>query len=143
MIDLLPGRVTRAFGSEFAYTETLSNINKFNSRFLRERRIRLRLPFVDSQTHIIQCPTQDHLWKKTIQRTQVIRDDQVAAYPRHSWHKKRMNQPNLSLTSLKTKAAESISNESEKRDTNKPDDKQAPMDDDPRIIVRAGELGTI
>ena len=140
MIDLLPSRVTRAFGSEVAYAETLSNVHKFNSRFLRERRIRLRLPFVDSQTHIIQSPTQDHLWRKPNQRLPLNREDQVASYPRHTWHKKRINQPTLTLNSSKP-ASESVPEDGTTIIKDTSDEKQTIMEDDPRILVRAGELG--
>ena len=65
MTDIIPSsRVYVHLVQKCAYSDALSNVHKFNSRLLRGRRIRLRLPFVDSQTHIIQIPSQNHLWKQ-------------------------------------------------------------------------------
>ena len=138
MIDLLPSRVTRAFGSELAYADALTSVNQFNARFLRGRRIRLRLPFVDSQTHIIQIPTQNHLWKQAKHRLLPARHDQVTAYERPTWRKKRPHPPANAGQPQPTVS------------TNDPNDPQADgsvtkngdsQHDDPRVLVRAGDLG--
>lgn len=143
MIDVLPtSRISRAFGSELSYIDASSNVNKFNSRLLRERRMRLRLPFVDSQTHIIQTPTQNHLWKSPIQRLMPIRSDQVATYARKTWHKKRPNPPAPPPTAQLQTTNTSNGNE-QQADTTlvKTNGTNEPMEDDPRVAVRAGDLG--
>lgn len=146
MTDILPAtRVTRAFGSELSYADALSNVHKFNSRLLRGRRIRLRLPFVDSQTHIIQIPTQNYLWKQPTHRMMPYRDDQVSLYPRKPWHKKRPNPPPPSTTQPQTTTTNST-NESQSdttinKDNNVNGSIPIPMEDDPRVAVRAGDLG--
>ncbi|CAF1234918.1 unnamed protein product [Rotaria sordida] len=147
MIDLLPSRVTRAFGSEVSYTDAVSSVNKFNSRLLRERRIRLRLPFVDSQTHIIQTPTQNYLWKHPTQRLMPIRYDQVASYARKQWHKKRPNLP-TSINQSQSVTNTNSTNEQQQQPISSPVKNsnvngiiQTSIDDDPRILVRAGDLG--
>ncbi|CAF1139933.1 unnamed protein product [Rotaria sordida] len=145
MIDILPSsRVSRAFGSELAYSDALSNVHKFNSRLLRERRIRLRLPFVDSQTHIIQTPTQNHLWKQPIQRLMPLRHDQVSTYARKTWFKKRPNQPST-ITQSQTTNTYSINEQQSDPSlikTNSTNEStQLLMEDDPRTLVRAGDLG--
>lgn len=149
MIDVLPSsRVSRAFGSEVAYSDALSNVHKFNARLLRERRLRLRLPFVDSQTHIIQSPTQNHLWKQPSQRLVPSRHDQVACYARKEWHKRRPH-PRPTVTQSQASnssnhvggtneiSADSIPSKSLSADGTIP----GLMEDDPRVLVRAGELG--
>jgi hypothetical protein len=147
MIDLLPSRVVRAFGSEVAYSDAVSSVNKFNSRLLRERRIRLRLPFVDSQTHIIQTPTQNHLWKQPTQRLMPARQDQVASYARKQWHKKRPHQssssslaPSQSTTNIND-INEQQSSSLLVKNTSINGTIQTSIDDDPRLLVRAGDLG--
>jgi hypothetical protein len=148
MVDILPtARVSRAFGSEIAYSDALSNVHKFNSRLLRERRIRLRLPFVDSQTHIIQTPTQNHLWKQPTQRLMPFRHDQVSSYARKQWHKKRpyssstaQPQPTVSTTNSYG-INEQLSDPSLIKTTSADGSTQLPMEDDPRVLVRAGDLG--
>jgi hypothetical protein len=145
MIDLLPSDVVRAFGSELSYSDAVSNVNKFNTRLLRERRIRLRLPFVDSQTHIIQSPTQKYLWKHPTQRLMPYRHDQVASYERKQWHKKRPHPPssiaqsqatiNTNGTNEQQSTASSIKNGSVNGII------QTSTEDDPRVLVRAGDLG--
>ncbi|CAF2348191.1 unnamed protein product [Rotaria sp. Silwood2] len=151
MIDLLPSRVIRAFGSELSYTDAVSSVNKFNSRLLRERRIRLRLPFVDSQTHIIQTPTQNYLWKHPTQRLMPIRHDQVASYARKQWHKKRPNPPssisqsqpitNTNGTNEQQQQQQQQSISSPIKNSNVNGTMQTSNEDDPRIVVRAGDLG--
>ncbi|CAF4050184.1 unnamed protein product [Rotaria sp. Silwood2] len=145
MIDILPSsRVSRAFGSELAYSDALSNVNKFNSRLLRERRIRLRLPFVDSQTHIIQTPTQNHLWKQATQRLMPFRHDQVSTYARKTWFKKRPNPPSTIIQSQTTNtySINEQQTDSSVIKTNSTNESiQLSMEDDPRILVRAGDLG--
>ena len=148
MIDLVSSRVVRAFGSEGAYSDALSSVNKFNSRLLRERRIRLHLPFVDSQTHIIQTPTQNHLWKSPTQRLMPARHDQVASYARKQWHKKRLHPPPSSLvpsTSLSNSndMTESETNGSQNKGTTLNGAMTSSTDDDPRVLLRAGDLGKI
>jgi hypothetical protein len=136
MIDVLPlARVSRALGSELAYSDALSNVNKFNSRLLRERRIRLRLPFVDSQTHIIQTPTQNHLWKQPTQRLMPFRHDQVALYARKQWHKKRPHQQSASTNGHHEQQSDCSKNNNLNELT------QALNVDDPRVLVRAGDFG--
>lgn len=148
---LQSSRVLRALGSDVSYSDALSNVNKFNSRLLRGRRIRLRLPFVDSQTHIIQIPTQNYLWKQPTQRQMPIRDDQVSSYERVPWHKKRPHPPSLTTQTQTTvpttnmngtneqqqQATDSVANKD--NHTNGPT--SIPMEDDPRVLVRAGDLG--
>lgn len=149
MTDTIPSsRAFRAFGSEIAYSDALSNVHKFNSRLLRGRRIRLRLPFVDSQTHIIQIPSQNHLWKHPVQRLMPSREDQVSCYARKSWHKKR---PHPISTTAQSQAAVSTTNtnstneqqsdSSTTKETHTNGPVAVPMEDDPRVLVRAGELG--
>jgi hypothetical protein len=149
MTDTIPSsRISRAFGSEIAYSDALSNVHKFNSRLLRGRRIRLRLPFVDSQTHIIQIPTQYHLWKQPTQRLMPFRDDQVSYYARKPWHKKR---PHPISTTAQSQATISTTNtngmneqqtdSSLMKDNNTNGPIPMSMEDDPRVLVRAGELG--
>jgi hypothetical protein len=145
MIDLLSSRVVRAFGSEVSYSDAVSSVNKFNSRLLRERRIRLRLPFVDSQTHIIQTPTQNYLWKHPTQRLMPSRHDQVASYARKQWHKKR---PHISSSIAQSQSVTNTNGSSEQQSTSLPVKNgsvngiiQTPIDDDPRVLVRAGDLG--
>jgi hypothetical protein len=149
MTDIIPSsRVSRAFGSELAYSDALSNVHKFNSRLLRGRRIRLRLPFVDSQTHIIQIPTQYHLWKQPTQRLMPYRDDQVSYYARKPWHKKRphpisttsQSQAIVSTTNING-MNEQQSDSSLMKDNNINGPIPMSMEDDPRVLVRAGELG--
>jgi hypothetical protein len=145
MIDLLPSRMNRAFGSELAYSEASSSVHKFNSRFLRERRVRLRLPFVDSQTHIIQSPTQNQLWKQATQRLPPTRDDHVASYARPTWRKKRVHLPPSSSAS----AANGMSKETNGQSSDGSAMKEKENDgersstsvEDPRMMLRAGELG--
>ncbi|CAF3982747.1 unnamed protein product, partial [Rotaria magnacalcarata] len=145
MIDLLPSRVMRAFGSEVSYSDAVSSVNKFNARLLRERRIRLRLPFVDSQTHIIQTPTQNHLWKHPTQRLMPTRHDQVASYARKQWHKKRPNPPS---SIAQSQSATTVNGTNEQPSDSSPI-KNGPAngliptlnEDDPRTLVRAGDLG--
>jgi hypothetical protein len=145
MIDLLPSRVVRAFGSEGSYSDAVSSVNKFNSRLLRERRIRLRLPFVDSQTHIIQTPTQNYLWKHPTQRLMPYRQDQVASYARKQWHKKRPHPPS-SIT--QSQSIINTNGTNEQQSTSLPIKNgsvngiiQTSIDDDPRVLVRAGDIG--
>jgi hypothetical protein len=145
MIDLLPSRVVRAFGSEGSYTDAVSSVNKFNSRLLRERRIRLRLPFVDSQTHIIQTPTQNYLWKHPTQRLMPARSDQVASYARKQWYKKR---PHPSSSIAQSQSITNTNGTTEQQSTSSVIKNgsvngiiQTPIDDDPRVPVRAGDLG--
>ena len=144
MTDLLPSRIVRAFGTELTYSDAVSSVNKFNSRLLRERRIRLRLPFVDSQTHIIQTPTQNHLWKHPTQRLMPIRHDQVTSYARKQWHKKRQH---LSSSIVSTQSITNVTNEQQQSGTSSTKISnvngvvQTSIDDDPRIVVRAGDLG--
>ena len=138
MIDLLPSRVVRAFGSEGTYTDAVSSVNKFNSRLLRERRIRLRLPFVDSQTHIIQMPTQNYLWKSPTQRLIPARHDQVASYARKQWHKKRPHPPAISTTNG---ISEQQSTASSTKTEHVNGVNTSAGEDDPRTAVRAGSLG--
>lgn len=148
MIDLLPSRVLRAFGSEVTYSDAVLSVNKFNSRLLRERRIRLRLPFVDSQTHIIQTPTQKHLWRSPTQRLMPTRYDQVALYPRKPWHKKRPHQP-ASSSLTQSQSVTNINGINEQQSISSPIKNsnvngisQTSAEDDPRVVVRAGDLGT-
>ena len=142
MIDLLPSRVVRAFGSENAYSDALSSVNKFNARLLRERRIRLRLPFVDSQTHIIQTPTQNHLWKHPTQRLMPARHDQVASYARKQWHKKRPHAAsNATAPPLSAANTNGASEQQSILSSNANGVLQTSVDDDPRLLVRAGDLG--
>ena len=138
MIDLLPSRVTRAFGSELAYSDALTSVNQFNSRFLRGRRIRLRLPFVDSQTHIIQIPTQNHLWKQAKHRLLPIRHDQVTAYERPTWRKKRPHPPANAGQPQATVSTNDSNDPQADGSVTKNGDAQH---DDPRVLVRAGDLG--
>ena len=145
MIDLLPSRVVRAFGAEGSYSDAVSSVNKFNSRLLRERRIRLRLPFVDSQTHIIQTPTQEYLWKHPTQRLMPFRHDQVASYARKQWHKKRLR---FSTSTAPSQSITNMNGTHEQHSTSSPLKNgivngviQTPIDDDPRVLVRAGDLG--
>ena len=147
MIDLLPSRVIRAFGSEVSYSDAVSSVNKFNSRLLRERRIRLRLPFVDSQTHIIQTPTQNYLWKHPTQRLMPIRHDQVASYARKQWQKRRPHPPS---SIVQSQSITNTNGTNEQQSSLSPMKNgsvngiiQTPIDDDPRVLVRAGELGMI
>ena len=149
MTDILPSsRVSRAFGSEIAYSDAVSNVHKFNSRLLRGRRIRLRLPFVDSQTHIIQIPTQKYLWKQPTQRLMPYRDDQVSSYERVPWHKKRPHHPSTTAQSQSTTSTvntngihEQQSDGSLMKDGHTNGLSQVSMEDDPRVLVRAGDLG--
>ena len=145
MIDLLPSRMTRAFGSEVAYSEASSSVHKFNSRFLRERRVRLRLPFVDSQTHIIQSPTQRHLWKQATQRLPPTREDQIASYARPTWRKKRVHMPPSSSASASNAASRESNGQpsdgSSAKEKENDGEHQSSSVHDPRIMVRAGELG--
>ena len=145
MIDLLPSHVVRAFGSEGTYSDAVTSVNKFNSRLLRERRIRLRLPFVDSQTHIIQTPTQHYLWKHPTQRLIPARHDQVASYARKQWHKKR---PHLPSSIAQSQSTTNTNGTNEQQSTLSPIKNgsingmiSTPMDDDPRVLVRASDLG--
>lgn len=153
MIDILPSsRVSRAFGSEVAYSDSLSNVHKFNARLLRERRLRLRLPFVDSQTHIIQTPTQNHLWKQPTQRLMPFRQDQVTYYARKEWHKRRPHPPASATqhqTSNSTANTNGVSEQPTDISSTKANSANDTMptssgtEDDPRVLVRAGELGMI
>ena len=137
MIDLIPSQVSRAFGSESSYSETLSNVHKFNARFLRERRFRLHLPFVDSQTHIIQSPTQNHLWRQAKQRLIPYREDQVIAYARPTWQKKRVHLPKPAAAAPSTEPMKDV----EMKEIEQNGEKSISQEDDPRILIRAGELG--
>lgn len=143
MIDLLPTRIVRALGSEGSYSDAVSSVNKFNSRLLRERRFRLRLPFVDSQTHIIQTPTQKYLWRHPTQRLMPTRHDQVAVYARKVWHKKRPHQP--ASHSQSAIATNGISEHSSAASLMKNGIvngiEQTAADENPRVRIRAGELG--
>lgn len=150
MIELVPSRVGRAFGSETAYSDALSSVNKYNSRLLRERRTRLRLPFVDSQTHIIQMPTQHYLWRHPTHRLLPSRNDQVVIYARKPWHKRRPQPPASSsvqstqvMTNTNGVVEPSTNGTSTKvttpNGTNVPP--QTSMEDDPRVLMRAGDLG--
>lgn len=147
MTDMLQSsRVLRAFGSDLSYSDALSNVNKFNSRLLRGRRIRLRLPFVDSQTHIIQIPTQNYLWKQPTQRLMPMRDDQVSSYERVPWHKKRPHPPstaNQQQTTVPTTNINGTNEQQGESSTNKDNqiNGSTSMEDDPRVVVRAGDLG--
>lgn len=147
MIDLVSSRVSRAFGSEGAYSDAVLSVNKFNTRLLRERRLRLRLPFVDSQTHIIQAPTQNHLWKQPTQRLLAVRQDQVACYARKQWHKRRPNPPSVSSSSAALASTtvngsqESIFTSSTSKTSASNGVTPGSNDEDPRVIMRAGELG--
>ena len=153
MIDILPlSRVSRAFGSEVAYSDSLSNVHKFNARLLRERRLRLRLPFVDSQTHIIQTPTQNHLWKQPTQRLMPFRQDQVTYYARKEWHKRRPHPPSNATQHQTSNSAANTNGTGEKpsdisstkeNSTNEAMSTPPVIEDDPRVLIRAGELGTI
>jgi hypothetical protein len=145
MMDILPSRVVRAFGSEGSYSDAVSSVNKFNSRLLRERRIRLRLPFVDSQTHIIQTPTQNYLWKHPTQRLMPVRHDQVASYARKEWHKKK---PYQSSSIAQSQSVTNTNGINEQQSISAPIKNgsvngiiQTSIDDDPRVVVRAGDLG--
>ena len=145
-MDLTSSRVLRAFGSEGAYSDALSSVHKFNSRLLRERKLRLRLPFVDSQTHIIQTPTQNHLWRHPIQRLMPARQDQILSYARKSWYKKRPNPPSITTAVQSQSSAttngmnDSVNVFPEKNGTS--DDTASTLNEnDPRIIARAGDLG--
>jgi hypothetical protein len=147
MIDLLPSCVVRAFGSEVTYSDAVSNVNKFNARLLRERRIRLRLPFVDSQTHIIQTPTQNYLWKHPTQRLMPTRYDQVTTYARKPWYKKRPHPPS---TTVQSQSVTNTNDTNEQSSTISPIKNgtingiiQTSSEDDPRVLVRAGDLGKI
>lgn len=148
MIDLLPSRVVRAFGSEGTYSDAVSSVNKFNSRLLRERRVRLRLPFVDSQTHIIQTPTQNYLWKHPTQRLMPARLDQVASYARKQWHKKRPHPPPSAAHAQSIKHTNGVADDQalsapmKNGEVNGPTASTTPTEDDPRVLVRAGDLGT-
>jgi hypothetical protein len=146
MIDLLPSRVTRAFGSEGSYSDAVTNVNKFNSRLLRERRFRLRLPFVDSQTHIIQTPTQKYLWRHQTQRLVPYRNDQVAMYARKQWYKRRP-QPSASIT--QSQSMTNVNGTNEQQHVSSPHKNGSvngvlptPSEDNPRVLVRAGDLGS-
>lgn len=147
MTDIIPSsRVLRAFGSEIAYSDALSNVHKFNSRLLQGRRIRLRLPFVDSQTHIIQIPSQNHLWKQPGQRLMPFREDQVSSYARKVWHKKRPHPISTTSQSQVTGPTTNSTNEQQTdsaltKDSHTNGPVAIPMEDDPRVLVRAGELG--
>jgi hypothetical protein len=145
MIDLLPSRVVRAFGSEVSYSDAVSSVNKFNSRLLRERRIRLRLPFVDSQTHIIQTPTQNYLWKHPTQRLMPTRHDQVASYARKTWLKKRPQPPSSIAQSQSITNTNGINEQQSTSSSIKNGSAngiiQTSIEDDPRVLVRAGDLG--
>ena len=145
MIDLLPSRIVRVFGSEGSYTDAVSTVNKFNSRLLRERRMRLRLPFVDSQTHIIQTPTQKYLWKHPTQRLMPWRHDQVTVYARKSWHKKRPNPPSSTIQSQTLTTTNGINEQQSAASPSKNGlvngVMQTSVEDNPRVRVRAGELG--
>jgi hypothetical protein len=149
MTDILPSsRVSRAFGSEISYSDALSNVHKFNSRLLRGRRIRLRLPFVDSQTHIIQIPTQNYLWKQPTQRLMPCRDDQVSYYARKPWQKKRPHPPSTISQSQSIVSTMNINGINEQqsdsslmKDSSTNGPTQLSMEDDPRVLVRAGDLG--
>jgi hypothetical protein len=137
--------MTRAFGSEMAYSEAVSNVQKFNTRFLRERRQRLRLPFVDSQTHIIQSPTQTFLWREPVQRLMPERFDQVTSYARRLWRKKRVHLPNTAPPPLPPPFNNEVNGQAMDTSNVKENlingEKQQPGEDDPRVIVRASELG--
>jgi hypothetical protein len=149
MTDILSSsRILRAFGSEVSYSDALSNVHKFNSRLLRGRRIRLRLPFVDSQTHIIQIPTQNHLWKQPTQRLMPFRDDQVSYYARKPWHKRRPQPPSTTAqlqpigSTINTNGInEQQSDPSLMKDNSVNGPISLSMEDDPRVLVRAGDLG--
>lgn len=145
MIDLLPSRVVRALGSEGSYSDAVSSVNKFNSRLLRERRFRLRLPFVDSQTHIIQAPTQKYLWRHPTQRLMPTRHDQVAVYARKIWHKKRPHPPQSTAQSQSAITTNGISEHQSAASPLKNGMMngviQTSVEDNPRVRVRAGELG--
>lgn len=145
MIDLLPSRITRAFGSELSYTDAVSSVNKFNSRLLRERRIRLRLPFVDSQTHIIQTPTQEYLWRQPTQRLMPYRNDQITFYARKSWHKKR---PHVSTSIAQSQSVTNTNgiNEQESTSSSIKNENvngliQTSIENDARVLIKAGDLG--
>lgn len=147
MIDLLPAHVVRAFGSEGSYSDAVTSVKKFNSRLLRERRLRLRLPFVDSQTHIIQAPSQNFLWRQPTQRLMPSRPDQVAAYARKPWYKRRAHpttavvQSQAITNTNETNEQQSISSSSLVKNSSASGLIQISIDDDPRILVRAGDLG--
>ena len=144
MIELLPSRVTRAFGSEGSYSDAVTNVNKFNSRLLRERRFRLRLPFVDSQTHIIQTPTQKYLWRHPTQRLTSYRNDQIAVYSRKQWYKRRPPPPSTTQSQSMT----NVNGTNEQQSVSSPHKNggvngvaSTLSEDNPRILVRAGDLG--
>ena len=149
MADLVSSRVGRAFGSEAAYSDALSSVNKFNARLLRERRSRLRLPFVDSQTHIIQLPSQHFLWRPATHRLMPARSDQVSLYPRKAWFKKRPNPPNSSAQQQTASIVATTNGStdvaamdtSNKGSTINGTPSQNMNDDDPRVLIRAGDLG--
>jgi hypothetical protein len=145
MIDIVSSRVVRALGSEGAYSDALSSVSKFNARLLRERRIRLRLPFVDSQTHIIQTPTQNHLWKNSSQRLMPTRHDQVAIYARKQWYKKRphVSKPSSTQSQLITTTNESSTSLSSQKSDASNEPVPISADDDARLVIQAGELGKL
>jgi len=150
MIDLVPSRVVRAFGSEGSYSDAVSSVNKFNARLLRERRLRLRLPFVDSQTHIIQTPTQHFLWRQPTQRMISTRSDQVALYARKSWFKRRPRSSTITtVTTVQSQALVNTNGTIDQQSISSPlktdvvnGSTANSANDDPRVILRAGSLGT-
>jgi hypothetical protein len=103
------------------------------------------LPFVDSQTHIIQTPSQKYLWKHPTQRLMPSRHDQVAVYARKQWYKKRPRPPSSiaqsqSVTNINATNEQQLTSSSLKNGSIN-EVIHTSMDDDPRVLVRAGDLG--
>ena len=142
MLDILPSdRVSYAFGSDSTYSDALSDVHQFNSRLLRERRRRLRLPFVDSETHIIQTPRQNHLWQQPTQRLMPFRQDQISTYVRKQWRKRRAHPLSAMARAQTYSIGDQQTDSSTIKNSNTNESKDLIMENDPHILVQAGDLG--
>ncbi|CAF1060502.1 unnamed protein product [Didymodactylos carnosus] len=144
VVDLLPSNISRAFGNEITYNESLDSVLRFNQRLLRERRLRLRLPFIDQQTKIVQAPNVN-LWKQESDRLVPDRCDQITCYSGLRWKKKK------SLNGLPMWMSSALCGSNKDQSLNSMTGGtdglvtplQQQLDGDPRVVIKAGDLGVI
>jgi len=93
--------------SKLFYKEAMEQVHTYNSRLLRDRR--LRMPYIDSQTGLIQ--QECHLWVSRVQRSSPIREGQVYSYPAQRWRVRK--RPDFIGAKAKAKMAEKTKAEEE------------------------------
>ena len=93
--------------SKLFYKEAMEQVHIYNSRLLRDRR--LRMPYIDSQTGLIQ--QECHLWVSRVQRSSPIRQGQVYSYPAQRWRVRK--RPDFIGAKAKAKLAEKTKIEEE------------------------------